>query len=218
MDHFEYDQGGSMIRGLLLMAGIFWGAITMAEEEPRSLQHGITAGISVPQPLTLGYERTFADLPSIHFFGEGGYFALPLSGNLKKVSVWGVSVGARYFPLENWLYATGALGFRQMGLSSDLSKLQIDGVSLANNADLTLNAIIADLGVGGQWFLSSRLALSVEVGMQLPIPGLHWGSTEIVQNVPDGTDLSVDDEDALDRITGMPLPKIALVRFIWYID
>ena len=180
--------------------------------------HAITTAITVPQPLSLGYEIMDSDLPALHFFAEGGYFKLPLSGKLKNFSVWSVQAGARYFPFENCWFLSGALGFRQIGLGTDISNLKLDGVSLANNADLTLNAAIFDLAVGGQWNLSPKVAISVQLGVQLPIPGLHGGSTSIVQDVPDGTDLSVDDSDALSRITNIPVPEIALVRFIWYID
>ena len=188
------------------------------EQKPAVTRRAITTGITVPQPLTVGYELTYPELPELHFFAEGGYFYFPLSGRLKKISVWSIQAGARYFPFSDWFYATGALGFRQVGLGTDISNLKLDGVSLANNADLTLNAAIFDVGVGGQWFLSPKVAFSVELGVQLPIPGLHGGNTTIVQDVPDGTDLSVDDSDALERITNIPLPQIALVRFIWYID
>ncbi len=181
--------------------------------------HAITAGITVPQPLMLGYEWIDPEVSSsIHFFAEGGYFKLPLSGKLKSFSIWSVEAGARFFPFENCWFLSGALGFRQIGLGTDISNLKLDGVSLANNADLTLNAAIFDLAVGGQWSLSPKVAISVQLGVQLPIPGLHGGSTSIVQDVPDGTDLSVDDSDALSRITNIPIPEIALVRFIWYID
>ncbi len=71
--------------------------------------------------------------------------------------------------------------------------------------------------LGGQWSINADMALAVDLGVQLPIPLLHGGTTEIVQDQPDGTDLSVDDSDALYRISGMLVPQIALIRFIWYI-
>ncbi len=211
---------------ILIWWGIVWNVFCLnvhAEEaevipELVSTRHAITTAITVPQPLSLGYEIIYPDLPMIHFFAEGGYFKLPLSGRLKSFSIWSVAAGARIFPVENWLYFSGALGFRQIGLGTDISNLKLDGVSLANNADLTLNAALFDLAIGGQWFLSEKVAISFELGVQLPIPGLHGGSTEIVQDVSDGTDLSVDDADALSRLTNIPIPQIALVRFIWYLD
>ncbi len=181
-------------------------------------RQAFTTGISVPQPLTIGWELDDLSIPQLHYFAEGGYFYLPLSTRLKDISIWSIQAGARYFPFQNWLYFSGALGFRHIGLGADISSLKMDGVSLANDANLSLNAAVANLCAGGQWFLSPHVALSAELGLQLPIPGLHGGSTTIVQDVPDGTDLSVDDADALRRITGMSLPQIALIRFIWYIQ
>lgn len=179
-------------------------------------QKSVTLGITVPQPLSVGYELIYSWAPNFHFFAEGGYFKLPLSGRLKSISTWSVQAGTRFFPkVDGWLYVGGALGFRQIGLGTDISNLKLDGVSLANSADLTLNAVIVGVTVGGQWHLSEKLSFNVELGVQLPIPGLHGGNTQIVQDVPDGTDLSVDDEDALERITNLPVPQIALFRLIW---
>lgn len=193
-------------------------AETSIEEVRTTTRHGFTTGIVLPQPLSIGYEVIYPELPSLHFFVEGGYFTLPLSGRLKRASIWSVEVGTRWFPFQNCWYLSGTLGFRQIGLSTDISNLKLDGVSLANNADLTLNAAIAGVTVGGQWYLSPKVAFTAELGLQLPIPSLHGGKTRIVQDVPDGTDLSVDDADALSRITSIPVPQIALARFIWYID
>ncbi len=189
-----------------------------ASAPTQGYRHAFSTGISVPQPLTLGWEMDDLSMPEVHFFAEGGYFFLPLSSRLKDVSIWSIQAGARYFPLHNWLYLSGALGFRHIGLGADISSLKMDGVSLANDANLSLNAAVANLCAGGQWFLSPNVALAAELGFQLPIPGLHGGSTTIIQDTPDGTDLSVDDTDALRRITGMSLPQIALIRFIWYIQ
>ena len=36
-------------------------------------------------------------------------------------------------------------------------------------------------------------------------------------NSTDNTDLSVDDEAAMRRISALPIPQIALIRFIWYL-
>jgi hypothetical protein len=180
-------------------------------------RHGLTAGMVLPQPLSLGYEYINPDLDRFHFFAEGGYFYWPLSTRLTNVSAWSIQAGARFFPVNDWFYLSGALGFRQIGVGADLSSLQMDGVALANRADLKLNAAILGVALGGQWSINADMALAVDLGVQLPIPLLHGGTTEIVQDQPDGTDLSVDDSDALYRISGMLVPQIALIRFIWYI-
>lgn len=206
------------MRQLGIMAFCLLGISAYAEEVPAITRHALTTAIMVPQPLSVGYEFIDPELPSLHFFAEGGYFSYSLSSRIKKISIWSLQAGTRFFPFDDWFYASGALGFRQIGLGTDISNLKLDGVSLANNADLTLNAAILGVCVGGQWSLSQNVAISFELGVQLPIPLLHGGNTTIVQDVPDGTDLSVDDADALERITNIPLPQIALVRFIWYID
>ena len=186
-------------------------------EKVTTIRHGITAGMTLPQPLSLGYEHILSELPQFHFFAEGGYFYWPLSSRLKNISAWSLQAGTRYFPLHNWFYVSGALGFRQLGVGADISNLKMDGVSLANTADLKLNAAILGVAMGGQWNINADMALAVDLGVQLPIPLLHGGTTEIIQDQPDGTDLDVDDSDALYRISGMVVPQIALIRFIWYI-
>jgi len=210
---------------ILWVLGILFSISAHAEDSPvtkveerTTTRHGIITAITVPQPLSVGYEVIYPELPELHFFAEGGYFKMPLSGHLKNASVWSIQAGARYFPFENWFYLAGTLGFRQVGLGTDISNLQVNGVSLANTADLKLNAAILGVAVGGQWFLSPKVAISFDLGIQLAIPLLHGGNTDIVQDNPDGTDLTVDSSDALYRITSIPLPQIALVRFIWYID
>lgn len=207
----------------LLVSGSFAEVVPDTEvqqhfEERTTTRRAFTTAITVPQPLSVGYQLTFPELPSFQFFAEGGYFYFPLSGRLKKVSAWSIQAGARFFPTQSWWYVSGALGFRQIGLGTDISNLKLDGVSLANNADLSLNAAIIGVTLGGQWFLSQNVAFGVELGVQVPIPGLHGGATEIVQDSPDGTDLSVDDADALYRITSIPVPQLALVRFVWFLD
>ena len=188
-------------------------------EERLTPRHAITTGIEVPQPLSIGYEITYPSLPMLHFFAEGGYFYMPLNGSLKKAVIWSVQGGARYFPFQSWWYLTGSLGFRQIELAANISNLQVNGVALANDADLFLNAMIVNTAVGGQWFLSKNVAISVELGVQLPVPGLHGGVTSIVQtSTQNGLDLSTDSSNALEAITNNPIPQIALVRFIWYID
>jgi hypothetical protein len=180
-------------------------------------RHALTAGMVLPQPLSLGYEYIHPNLDQFHFYAEGGYFYWPLSSRLKSISAWSLQAGTRFFPLQNWFYVSGALGFRQIGVGADISSLKMDGVSLANSADLKLNAAIVGIALGGQWSINADMALGVDLGVQLPIPLLHGGTTEIIQDQPDGSDLSVDDSAALYRISGMPVPQIALIRFIWYI-
>ncbi len=201
------------------LAAVDEGALSFnpAVESVSKSRHGLTAGMVLPQPLSLGYEYIHPDLEQFHFFAEGGYFYWPLSSRLKSISAWSLQAGTRFFPLRNWFYVSGALGFRQIGVGADISNLKMDGVSLANSADLKLNAGIFGIALGGQWNINADMALGVDLGVQLPIPLLHGGTTEIVQDQPDGSDLSVDDSDALYRISGMVVPQIALIRFIWYI-
>ncbi len=202
---------------LMMLSASVASASAPSMSAPPSVRRALTLGLMLPQPISVGYETVFPGLELFHFFAEGGYFSLPLSSRLKNISTWSIQAGTRYFPLQNWLYLSGSLGFRQIGVGADISSLKMDGVSLANDANLTLNSAIIGLCVGGQWNLNESMALTFEAGAQLPLPWLHGGKTTIVQDVPDGTDLSVDDSDALYRISGMPVPQIALVRFIWYV-
>jgi len=42
--------------------------VVMAQAEVPTNRHAITTAITVPQPLALGYEITYPDLPELHFF------------------------------------------------------------------------------------------------------------------------------------------------------
>jgi len=206
---------------ILVLLGLLLSISSRAEEVPVSatpmVRHAFTAEFTVPQPLSLGYEMIFPDLPALHFFGEAGYFYLPLTGHLENATAWSLQAGARFFPFQNWFYLSGALGFRQIGLAANISTLEVGGSPIANDANLALNAIFFGAAVGGQWFLSQKLAISFDLGVQLPIPGLHWGTTTIEPITGGQANLSVDSTD-LTTVTNLPVPQIALVRFIWYID
>jgi len=181
---------------------------------------GITTAITVPQPLTIGVERKLDDIRRLAVFFEGGWFKYSFGEeNSRAVMDYTLMSGVRYHPFSNWLTLTGELGFRHINVNVDISNLKMDGQSLANTAEMNVNALFAGLLIGGEWFLSRRVAIGFDLGVQFSVPLAHGGNVAIEQDPDqvDGSDLSVDDEEVMKRISGIPLPQIALVRFVWYI-
>jgi hypothetical protein len=180
----------------------------------------ITSAITVPQPITIGVERKLDAIDQLSVFFEGGWFKYSFGENKSRsVMDYTLVSGVRYHPFLNWLTLTGELGFRHIGVTVDISNLKMDGQSLANTAHMDVNALFAGILVGGQWFLSQRVAIGFDVGLQFSVPLAHGGAVDIIQSPDqvDGSDLTVDDEEAMKRISGIPIPQIALVRFVWYI-
>ena len=180
--------------------------------------YSFAAAISIPQPIALGAEVAWPSLPKLVGFFEAGYFRYPLSSTASRSgSVMSILVGTRYHPFSNWFYVTGELGYRRLGLTVDISSLKSSdtGQSLASTAQLSLSSLVLGVLVGGEFHMTERFSFAFDLGVQLGL--LHSGSVKInpAANDDGSTDLSVDGERALDRLSGLPLPQIALVRLIF---
>jgi hypothetical protein len=187
------------------------------KNEPWS--YAFTTSLGVPQPLSIGIVAKNIGLPKIDWFIEGGYFSFSFGEKKRTVSDYSIMLGARWHPFLNALYITGEVGYRDIGLSVDITGLQTGGTPIANTAEGKIDAIFLGLLVGGEFHITRRLALGMDLGIQYPFPLLHTGRVTIIANPgqSDGTDLSVDDQAAMKRISSIPLPQIALARFIWYL-
>jgi hypothetical protein len=107
------------------------------------------------------------------------------------------------------------VGYRQIGITVDISNLKQDGVSLANSAALSLGTFYTALGIGYDWKVSEGFGLAFDLGYQFAL--LHTGAIQINSIEDDGTDNSVDDAREMKRISGLPVPQIAVLRAIWYL-
>jgi hypothetical protein len=177
----------------------------------------LTSAVEFPQPLTLGVQYKTAALPAWVAFYEVGFFQYSFSGGGRSISTYSMETGVRYHPWLNGFYVGGQLGFRKIGLEVDISGLKQDGVSLANTAHASLGTLYAGVFGGFEWRLGPRFGLALDAGLQLAL--LHSGSISIEADpsLEDGTDLSVSDRKQMDRISGLPLPQIAILRMIWYL-
>jgi len=183
----------------------------------RKLDLAFTTAIAFPQPLTIGIQGHRENQPYLDAFYEGGFFKYPITAATRSFNDYSMAVGLRYHPFHNWFYTSAAIGFRHVGLSVDISNLKQDGVALANTATLSMGTFFVGLMVGGEWKFTQSFGLAFDLGMQLAL--LHTGGIQIKADPAqdDGTDLSVDDSKEMSRISGLPLPQIAIFRFIWYI-
>ena len=177
----------------------------------------VTSAVQLPQPLTLGVQLTGDAHPDWSAFYEAGFFKFPLTSSTRSVSTYSMETGVRYHPFSNWFYVEGELGFRQLSVSVDITNLKQDGVSLASAAIANLGTVYSGVLVGGEWRLAPKFALAFDLGVQLAL--LHTGGITIVTlpGQDDGTDNSVSDKAEMKRISGLPLPQIAVFRLVWYI-
>lgn len=207
--------------GLLNFTSSAFAAATIESEvampETRAYEFAVTAAVAIPQPLTIGVQAHRTNQPNLDAFYEAGFFKYPLSSATRSGSDYTFEAGLRYHPFSNWFYVSGELGFRHIGLNVDISNLKQDGVALANTATLSVGTFFAGFLVGGEWRLGERFALAFDLGLQLAL--IHTGGITINADPSqtDGTDNSVDDQKELKRISGLPLPQIAVFRLIWYI-
>jgi hypothetical protein len=177
----------------------------------------VTVAIALPQPLTFGIQGHREDSKNIDIFFEGGFFKYPITSSDRSFSDYSFQAGVRYHPFRNWFYVTGELGFRELGVSVDISNLKQGGVALANTATLSDGTFFFGALIGGEWKMSTHLSLAFDLGIQIAL--LHTGSVEIHgdPSQDSGADLSVDDSEVLSRISGLPLPQIAILRVLWYL-
>lgn len=183
----------------------------------RTYEFAFTTAVAIPQPLTIGVQAHRTNQPDLDAFYEAGFFKYPLSASTRSGSDYTFEAGLRYHPFANWFYVAGELGFRHIGVNVDISNLKQDGVALANTATLSLGTFFAGFLAGGEWRLAEHFALAFDLGLQLAL--IHTGSITINADPSqiDGTDNSVDDQKELKRISGLPLPQIAVFRLVWYI-
>jgi len=199
-----------MRRVLILLGMLSWVQASANEV-------GVSTGIEFPQPLTLGVQYKTDALPAWDAFYKVGFFDFPFSNGSRAVSIYSMEVGARYHPLLNGFYVAGQLGFRKIGVTVDISNLKQDGVSLASTATASLGTVYTGILLGHEWRLSPRLSLAVDAGIQFAL--IHSGGITITMDPgqDDGTDNSVSDQKEMRRISGLPLPQIAVLRLVWYI-
>ena len=199
-----------MSRFLILLAALL-------SSSARGNELGVSTGVEFPQPLTLGVQYRTDELPAWDAFYKAGFFAYPFSGGSRSVSIYSMEIGARYHPFLNGFYVAGLLGFRKVGVTVDISNLKQDGVSLANTATASLGTVYTGALLGYEWRLSPKFSIAFDAGMQFAL--LHSGGITITTNpgADDGTDNSVSDQKEMRRISGLPLPQIAVFRLVWYI-
>jgi hypothetical protein len=198
----------------------FWGLLcwlVLTGSSALADEMALTSAVEFPQPLTLGVQYKTDALPAWVAFYEVGFFQYSFSGGGRSVSTYSMETGLRYHPWVNGFYVGSQLGFRKIGLQVDISNLKQDGVSLANTAHASLGTLYAGLFSGFEWRLGARFGLAFDLGLQLAL--LHSGSISIEADpsLDDGTDLSVSDRKQMDRLSGLPLPQIAILRMIWYL-
>ncbi len=206
--------------GFLLLFLSFFGRVQAAETvEDRKVRIGVTGAVSLPQPLLVGVRLRPESAPDWESYFEGGWFryGFGTDESSRTVSSTTLKGGVRYHPFSNAWFLASEIGFRHVNLSVDISNLKLDGVALAKTAELGLGTVFGGVSLGGEWLLTPGFALGFDFGVQLAL--LHAGSITI-HAAPDqesSSDNTVSDKKVMDRISGLPLPQIAVLRLVWYL-
>ena len=206
--------------GFLLLFLSFCGRVQAAETvEDRKVRIGVTGAVSLPQPLLVGVRLRPESAPDWESYFEGGWFryGFGTDESSRTVSSTTLKGGVRYHPFSNAWFLASEIGFRHVNLSVDISNLKLDGVALAKTAELGLGTVFGGVSLGGEWLLTPGFALGFDFGVQLAL--LHAGSITI-HAAPDqerSSDNTVSDKKVMDRISGLPLPQIAVLRLVWYL-
>jgi hypothetical protein len=198
----------------VLSVSILWilPMLLLGSKSARADEVSLTSAVEFPQPLTLGVQYKTAALPAWVAFYEVGFFQYSFSGGGRSISTYSMETGVRYHPFLNGFYIGSQLGFRKIGLQVDISNLKQDGVSLANTANASLGTFYAGLFMGQEWRLGRSFGIALDAGLQLAL--LHSGgiTIEADPSLGDGTDLSVSDRKQMNRLSGLPLPQIAITH------
>jgi hypothetical protein len=208
----------SGLRGTLFILAWVIGCVSLTPgNNAFGNELGLSTGLEFPQPLTLGVQYKTDALPAWVAFYKAGFFSYPFSGGSRSVSIYSMEIGARYHPFVNGFYVAGQLGFRKAGVTVDISNLKQDGVSLANTATASLGTVYTGLLLGYEWRLGPKFSIAMDAGIQLAL--IHSGGITISADpsLDDGTDNSVSDQKEMRRISGLPVPQIAVLRLVWYI-
>lgn len=203
-----------------LLSGFGSGAPARADAtEPAPIRVGVTGAVSLPQPLLLGVRLRPDSAPDWESYFEGGWFRYGFGSDesSRTLSSSTIKGGVRYHPFSNAWFLASEFGFRYVNLEVDISNLKLDGVAMAKTAELGLGTFFGGVSVGWEWFLTPGFALGFDLGVQLAL--LHAGSITI-HAAPDQEGLgdnTVSDKKVMDRISGLPLPQIAVLRLVWYL-
>jgi hypothetical protein len=147
----------------------------------------------------------------VRYFLSGGYFRFPLFSNADRVfRSAGVRMGVRR-DLGAWLYASGALGYRYLGVKAGMETFKVEGENLASSASLGTHALAFQPALGAEWRLGGGLSLGFELGVQLVFAS--WGSFSLESAPTNENTLSVNGASApLRKIAGQSLPTVTLLK------
>ena len=173
-------------------------------------------GVTFPQPIRIGVEAR-TDTKVRYFFG-GGYIKYPFSESTHQFSVMSFEGGARYFPHFYGLYAGLGLGYRRVGVTTNVSAFQIEGQAIATSASLALNTIYLFPSIGINFGLTKKLFIGFDIGVQYALAA--WGSLNMNADglTTNPNDLQVDNGPAMNRVAGLLVPEITLFRLSWVLD
>lgn len=167
-------------------------------------------------PLQVGLEGTaWKELWTIDL----GFFALPFREkrlidliNLEIGSQWSLGTQTPFFMALH-------LGYHRLRFQGSLTALKAEGVTLATDAFLKLNALFVAPRLGIRYSLSQQLFAETCLGLDLPF--VSWGSLDFA-NQEKGTSsqkdplLASNASRAMEKLAHLPWPHFTLFRLIGF--
>jgi len=196
--------------------GIQLGTLKLAEE----------FSLAAPQPLKLGAEiyctaDDFFCSERLRYYMNVGYIQYPFSSSSTSFSIFSVEAGTRYFPWQSVFYVGLGLGYRQMGVSANISAFQVEGETVATSANMNLSTPYLSPTLGVNISVGKSIFLGFDLGVQVPI--FAAGSLKMIDSTTGTTSdtsavLKVTSDRAMGRIAGLIIPTVTLIRFSYYMN
>jgi hypothetical protein len=180
--------------------------------------------VSFPQAFQVGVQGFCTEGGWICSPNLSGYFDLggiyyPMGSNDRSLGVFSLETGARYYFSESHWFGGLALGFRNLGLSADLSSFRIDGEALATQGSIQLSTLYLSPVVGARFSLGNQYLFEFNLGVQVPFYAngfLFLRNDKNGQNSDNSAVLQTDSKVAFSRIAALIVPSFTVFRVVRY--
>jgi hypothetical protein len=208
----------------VLWAGCSYSSPALCFDIGDTIKLGPEVALSFPQPIQIGAELYCTGgwilcSEQFKYYIDAGYFNYKISSSGNAIGASSVEGGLRYFPFSFPLFFSMGLGYRRVFGSLNMSEFKIDELVLATNANFDLSTFYFGPGLGWRVSVTERLFLSFEFGIQLAIlkgGDVFLENRDTGQNSSNSEDLQINSGRALQRIAGLTIPRLTLVRFAMY--
>jgi hypothetical protein len=174
-----------------------------------SLEPWMSFGL--PQLLTFGMALQLPE--SFQLNGGFGGFYMPI-GSARSLSALNAVTSIEYSPPDSRWHIGSGLWLQNLGVSLPLSTLKADPSVAAPVANLSMWGVYFVPEAGWDWYQSSKLRISSNIGLRIPLLG--WGgvtakSNDSVQNEL-ASDLQGSSTKVVMHFANLYIPQVTFFR------